>query len=83
MYVDRVKKGGYICLESRGKECTWIQCQCCGYIYQIADKISIEKSIVKSTCPKCKGKVGLNCGDKEEDIAIFYDPYLDERYFNY
>ena len=65
------------------KECTWVQCQCCGHIYQIANKVSIEKSIIESVCPKCDGDVGLNCGDSKEDIYYFMNANLDERYFIY
>ena len=68
-------------MESVRKECTWIQCQCCGYIYQIVDKISVEESIVKSICPKCKSKVGLNCGDRKEDIYYYMNPNVDARYY--
>ena len=60
---------------------TWIQCQRCGHIYQTNKKISIEKSIVKSVCPECGGHVGLNCGDKEEDIYVYMNPNLDRRYY--
>lgn len=81
MYVLTVVKGGYICLEGRGKERTWIQCQSCGNVYQINKKVSIEKSIVESVCPICRGHVGLNCGDKEEDIYVYMNVNLDNRYY--
>lgn len=70
-------------MKSNGKESTWIQCQSCGNIYQIANKISIEKSIVNSMCPRCEGRVGLNCGDKEQDIYLYMNINLDNRYYNY
>lgn len=66
-----------------GKEITYVQCQCCGHIYQIASKISIEDSIIQSECPRCGDLVGLNCGHTEMDVMEFKNPYLDERYFNY
>ena len=68
-----------------GKETgSYVQCQHCGHIYQIKESMLIDKLYVASVCPRCNeyGK-GLNCGDKKEDIFIFYDPYLDERYFKY
>ena len=68
-------------MDGRGKECTLIQCQRCGHIYQISKKISIEKSIVESVCPECSGHVGLNCGDKEEDIYVYMNPNFDRRYY--
>lgn len=70
-------------MKSEGKQSTWVQCQSCGKIYQIADKVSIEKSIIQSVCPRCDECVGLNCGDKEEDVYIYMNPNLDERYYIY
>ena len=70
-------------MKSEGKQSTWVQCQSCGNIYQIADKVSIEKSIIQSECPRCGENIGLNCGDKEEDIYIYMNPNLDERYYIY
>jgi transcription elongation factor Elf1 len=70
-------------VDGRGKEHTLIQCQSCGHIYVINKKISIEKSIINSVCPRCGGHVGLNCGDTEDDLYIYMNPNLDERYFNY
>ena len=70
-------------MKSEGKQSTWVQCQDCGKIYQIADKVSIDKSIIHSVCPRCGESIGLNCGDKEEDIYIYMNPSLDERYYIY
>lgn len=70
-------------MKSKGKQSTWVQCQSCGNIYQIADKVLIEKSIIQSVCPRCGENIGLNCGDKEEDIYIYMNPNLDERYYIY
>ena len=70
-------------MDARGKECTWVQCQNCGHIYQVANKTSIGRSMIKSVCPKCDYDVGLNCGDDIEDIYYFINPNLDERYFIY
>ena len=75
-------KGGYIWVGTR-KEKTWIQCLNCGHIHIVERKIPISVSVVKLECPKCEWSKGLNCGNKEEDVYIFYDPGLDERYFNY
>lgn len=70
-------------MKSKGKQSTFVQCQSCGNIYQIADKVSIEKSIIQSVCPRCGESIGLNCGDKEEDIYLYMNINLDERYYNY
>jgi predicted RNA-binding Zn-ribbon protein involved in translation (DUF1610 family) len=70
-------------MKSKEKQSTWVQCQSCGNIYQIADKVSIEKSIIQSVCPRCGENIGLNCGDKEEDIYVYMNPNVDERYYIY
>ena len=64
----------------KGKESTWVQCQCCGYLYQINKEIPVDKSIINSVCPKCDYEHGLNCG-KYEDIYDCYNLNLDERYY--
>lgn len=68
---------------SKEKGC-WIQCQQCGHIYWVDIDVSIDKLYVASVCARC-GEYGnnLNCGDKEEDIYIYADPVLDERYYMY
>lgn len=70
-------------MKSELRQKTFIQCQYCGNVYLIADKISIEESIVESECPSCNGNVGLNCGDKEEDLYLYMNPNLDKRYYIY
>ena len=70
-------------MKSKGKQSTFVQCQSCGNIYQIAGKVSIEKSIIHSVCPVCGENIGLNCGDKEEDIYLYMNPNLDGRYYIY
>ena len=47
-------------MKSEEKQSTFVQCQSCGKIYQIADKVSIEKSIIQSVCPICGENIGLN-----------------------
>ena len=69
-------------MENR-KDITYIQCLNCGHIHTIERKIPINISIVKYECPKCEWLKGLNCGNKAEDLYYYYDPGLDERYFNY
>lgn len=59
----------------------YVQCQSCGRIYQIARKLSIEISIVNCRCPRCGSYDGLNCGNIKEDIYIYMNPNVDERYF--
>lgn len=68
-------------VQKRGRN--YIQCLNCGNIYIMERNVPISISIVKCTCPKCNYHKGLNVGDKEEDIVIYMDPSLDERYFIY
>ena len=64
----------------REGETTWVQCQCCGYLYQIDMKIKIDKSIINSECAKCGYERALNCGDKE-DIYLYMNENFDRRYY--
>lgn len=68
---------------SKEKEYTYVQCQCCGRLYTVDNKIPITMSIVNSRCPKCGDYVGLNCGSNEEDIYLYMNENLDWRYYNY
>ena len=65
------------------EEKTWVQCTSCGKIYSIKEAVPVEKLYVTAICPKCGNFKALNCGDKEEDIYIYYNPHLDRRYFEY
>ena len=69
-------------ITDKGKGC-WVQCTSCGEIYHIKERIPIDKVYIDCYCPKCEGRRALNCGDKEEDIYIYCDHTLDERYFQY
>ena len=62
---------------------SYVQCLNCGNIYITGRKIPVSASIVKRDCPRCDWHKGLNLGDKEEDIYMFYDNSLDERFYNY
>ena len=62
------------------KEITHLQCQCCGYLYQINGIIDFNMSIINSVCPRCGYQRALNCGNEEEKYN-FYNVNLDERYF--
>lgn len=65
------------------KEGTWIQCTHCGEIYYINQKVPIDKMYVALVCPRCECGTGLNCGSDEEEIYCFYNPNLDERFYQY
>ena len=62
---------------------TWVQCTSCGEIYFIEETVPIDKLYVTSICPRCDDCTAINCGNKEDDIILYCDQYLDERYFRY
>lgn len=66
---------------STGLKKTWIQCNECGAIYQIPRSVPIDKLYVTSCCPECGYMTGLNLGDKEEDIYLYYDYTKDSRWY--
>ena len=68
---------------TKEREITWVQCQHCGKIYQVNKKIPITASIVRTECPRCESYSGLNVGNNEEDIYLYMNPNVDERYFYY
>lgn len=67
---------------SKGKGC-WVQCTQCGKIYHIEASVPIDKLYVTAVCPKCDNYKAINCGDKEEDVYAYYNPCLDERFYQY
>lgn len=61
----------------------WVQCCHCGHIYHADIKIPIDRLYVTSVCPRCDHEKGLNCGDDINDIYMYCDPVMDERYYQY
>lgn len=84
IYVLELVKGGYVWVSAGKDKGNWIQCTKCGHIYFVEEEVPIDRLYVASVCARC-GEYGnnLNCGDKEEDIVIYADPILDERYYMY
>ena len=68
-------------MRSEEKEYTYIQCQNCGHLYTVDNKIPIFMSIINSKCPRCDKNVGLNCGNNKEDIYLYMNENLDWRYY--
>ena len=62
---------------------TYVQCQHCGEVYKIPQKLSAETLIVKAECPTCNGTLALNCGEEYDDIYLYYNNALDERFYKY
>lgn len=62
---------------------SYIQCSNCGHIYMIKRKIPIDIPYVDCVCPKCEHDRGLNCGSDYDDMCLYMDYTLDERYYGY
>lgn len=60
---------------------TWVQCTLCGNIHFIEETVPIDKLYIAAICTKCNNDRAINCGDKKEDVVLYYDPYLDGRYY--
>ena len=76
-------KGEKIWVNTTRGQGTWVQCTLCGKIHHIEDVVPIDKLYVTAICPKCDNHRAINCGYKEEDIVLYADSFLDERYFRY
>ena len=63
------------------KECTYIQCQVCGEVYQVNYNVPIDRSIINVNCPHCGSHKGLNCGNSMDDLYLYVNSYLDKRYY--
>lgn len=68
-------------MKTKKEENVWIQCQCCGKIYQVEEKVPIDISIIKMKCPNCGKYTGLNLGNDIEDLYIYMNPNCDTRYY--
>lgn len=66
-----------------GKKRTWIQCQNCGALYQIQQKLPVDAFYIDTECPECGYEVGLNCGENEEDVYELMNINLDDRFYRY
>ena len=83
MYMLRLKKGGKTWVDTgKGKGC-WVQCCQCGNIYYIQEPVPIDRLYVPSECTRCGHERGLNCGNNKNDIYMYYDQVLDERFYKY
>ena len=70
-------------MSSEGKNnCTYIQCQECGEIHRIQQRVEIDKLYVITECPHCGASTGLNLGNKQEDVYYYYNANFDSRYFD-
>ena len=62
----------------------YLQCTHCGKIHKQKIQCRDDDLYIYEKCKYC-GKVvkHLRCGDDYFDISIYYDPVLDERYYDY
>ena len=70
-----------------GKE-IWVQCQQCGNLYRVKRKdASISDDALYTEpiwCSKCRdGTKHLIIGENKEDVYLFGNNLLDERFFDY
>ena len=66
----------------------WVQCQTCGNLHQVKSEdasISDDDLYINPLwCSKCRdGTKHLLIGEYKEDIYLFGDNLLDERFYNY
>ena len=66
----------------------WVQCARCGTLHQVKSKdasISDDDLYTEPIfCPKCRDDTKhLLIGEHKEDIYLYGDATLDERYYNY
>lgn len=67
----------------KAEDRTYLQCTCCGKIYDVKRKFKTETLYVSQYCHHCGHDRALVVGDNEDDIYALYDPVLDERYYSY
>ena len=62
----------------------FLQCEHCGKIHKQKIQCRDDDLYIYEKCKHC-GKVvkHLRCGDDYFDIGTYYDPVLDERYYEY
>ena len=70
-------------MHTEKKNGTYVQCRFCGTVHQLEYKVPSDVLIVKAECPICKRNSQLNCGDSVDDIYLYMDNVLDERYYQY
>ena len=68
-------------------EKVFVQCQCCGKVHQVKSRdasISDDDLYTEPLyCPRCRGETKHIVIGNEEDIYIYSNNNLDERFFIY
>lgn len=67
----------------KSSEKTCLQCQYCGEVFTVNDKIDIEELYIKSyPCPRCDKRYALNVGENWDlDYYTYYNPVMDRRFY--
>lgn len=62
----------------------YVQCQECGNVHKIKMNFDINKLHIRTRCPRCRGGTKhLWVGDNPEDVYLYGNPILDERFYQY
>ena len=66
----------------------YVQCQCCGEVHKVKSKDATisddDLYTVPIYCHRCRDECKhVLIGDKQEDIYVVGDTFLDKRYFIY
>lgn len=62
----------------------YYQCTKCGKIISFKRELELENDIYANLyCDKCGRSKALCLGDNKNDLYIYLDNFLDERYFIY
>ena len=77
------KKGELECVKGIEEKQVFLQCTDCGKIYRAIRNASVEQLYINNECPSCGHYRAINLGPNQDDIYLYYDVSLDERYFIY
>ncbi len=63
----------------------WVQCQVCGNLHKVMiHNLSEEDLYIEAHCRKCRDDTKhLWIGQNKEDVYLYGNTFLDERYFIY
>ena len=63
----------------------WVQCQQCGKLHKTEVGYTSEDDLyIQLLCPRCRdGTHHLIIGEHKEDVYVYGNNNLDERFYNY
>lgn len=68
-------------MSTEQKQNSWVQCQECGNIYQVPYQAPESEVFVIAYCSVCESRTGLNLGNNKDDIYLYMNPNVDDRYY--